>query len=192
MKKGKRYLALTLALLLPAVWAAGCGSGNPSESGGGVETRRTVGEIAAGEMPADFRFSLTWGCYGVSSYDSATGRLVKTSDATRPEEYTATYFLDREELEAVWREICRIGVFRYPDNYDPHKGQMASSPSMTLILTVQAAGGEKTIACREISLGYRAKNPSGQRFLSGCQAIVQRLESSAAWQALPEYEFLYD
>lgn len=79
-------------------------------------------------MPADFRFSLTWGCYGVSSYDSATGRLVKTSDATRPEEYTATYFLDREELEAVWREICRIGVFRYPTTTIPIRGRWLPAP----------------------------------------------------------------
>lgn len=192
MKKGKRYLALTLALLLPVVWAAGCGSGNPPESGGGVGTRRTVGEIAAGEMPADFPFFLDLGLLRrqlLRQRHRQAGKNLRRHPAGRV--YRHLFSGSGGVGGGVAGDLPDRGV-SVPDNYDPHKGQMASSPSMTLILTVQAAGGEKTIACREISLGYRAKNPSGQRFLSGCQAIVQRLESSAAWQALPEYEFLYD
>ena len=30
-------------------------------------------------LPEDYSFSLTWGVYGVSSYDSSTGKLVKTT-----------------------------------------------------------------------------------------------------------------
>ncbi len=62
MKKTFSIL-LVLMLLLPS---AGC-LGKP---------------VKHFEVPADFSFSLTWGCYGISSYDSRTGKLVKTTDAT--------------------------------------------------------------------------------------------------------------
>ena len=42
-------------------------------------------------LPTEFSFSLTWGTFGISSYDSATGKLVKTKDAPTPEAYITTY-----------------------------------------------------------------------------------------------------
>ncbi len=44
-------------------------------------------------LDGSFSFSLTWGCYGVSSYDSKIGVLLNTTDATRPDDYITTYFL---------------------------------------------------------------------------------------------------
>ena len=46
----------------------------------------------------DFYFKLVWGTYGESSYDSRTGKLIKTTNATRPEDYVANCILSEEEL----------------------------------------------------------------------------------------------
>ena len=50
------------------------------------------------DMPIlDYSFSLTWNTFGISSYDSKTGKLVKTKDAPNPEDYITTHFLTAEE-----------------------------------------------------------------------------------------------
>ena len=59
------------------------------------------GDGVAGMQSNGFSFNLTWGCYGVSSYDSETGILVKTNDATNPEEYVTTYYLTEEEKKQI-------------------------------------------------------------------------------------------
>lgn len=144
----------------------------------------------------DFHFSLVWGCYGISSYDSRTGKLVKTTDATDPEEYVTTFYLTKEEMETIGEWLVSLDPESYPDEYDPHlteNGETAlSSPSMTLILTVEMNGESKTIACRETALQYTSRVEKGNAFLQTCKKIVDMLTSSEAWKALPEYEFLYD
>ena len=56
---------------------------------------------ASGRAPEDFSFALTWNCLGVSSYDSATGKLVKTTDATHPEDYVTEYRLTEQERRQI-------------------------------------------------------------------------------------------
>jgi len=139
--------------------------------------------------PEGFSFALTWNAYGVSSYDSATGRLVKTTDATYPEDYVAAYHLTSRELARVWKLIRDLNVESYPDEYDPGAGM--SKPPMTLILTVRTAEGEKTIAARGINAGYESPDPKGQKFLDVCRAIEEILTGTKAWKDLPEFERLY-
>ena len=77
--KGKRILLLTAALFLLLSFAS-CvtkhAAGEPSPENDGIE------------MPEDFSFSIVWDCYGISSYDSATGKLVKTNDTKNLAKYT--------------------------------------------------------------------------------------------------------
>ena len=63
-----KKFALILALLMLISCLSGCEE-----------------KILPDERPEDFSFSLIWGAYGTSSYDSRTGKLVKTTDATHPE-----------------------------------------------------------------------------------------------------------
>ena len=56
------------------------------------------------EMPEDFSFALTWGVYGISSYDSRTGKLVKTKDATNPRDYVTYVNLSDEVMELVYKK----------------------------------------------------------------------------------------
>lgn len=139
----------------------------------------------------DFDFSLTWDCYGISSYDSKTGKLVKTTDATNPEDYVTTYFLTEEQKQEIFNMIRELDVTSYPDTYEPHDGGVASSPSMTLILSVNTDTIQKTITAENIALTFASDNPAGQKFLDVCKTIRDILTETKEWKALPEYEFFY-
>ena len=52
----------------------------------------------------DFAFALTWNCYGISSYDSQTGKLVKTTDATNSDDYVTYYQLTDQDKEYIKAE----------------------------------------------------------------------------------------
>ena len=69
----------------------------------------------ADSIHEDFSFSLTWGVYGISSYDSQTGKLVKTTDATNPEDYVTYYKLTKEDKEAIYNLLTSLDVNSYPD-----------------------------------------------------------------------------
>ena len=138
-----------------------------------------------------FSFSFTWNTYGVSSYDSTTGRLVKTSDATNPEDYITTYYLTDEEKQTIYDLIAGLDITSYPDSYDPQNGTVLTEPSITLILSVKTNTIEKTITAANIADIYEAESPEGQRFLQVCKEIINILTATEEWQALPEYEHLY-
>ncbi len=144
------------------------------------------------DVPEKFEFSLTWGVNGISSYDSETGRLVKTTDATDPSAYVTEYILTEKERAEIYGLIRKLRVESYPDDYDPHNGGLASEPSMILILSVHTEAGDKTVTADDVALTYKSKNLKGQRFLTVCEKIVEILKSTDEWKALPEYEFFYD
>lgn len=144
------------------------------------------------KMPENFSFALTWGCYGISSYDSTTGILVKTTHATHPEDYVTSYELPEEVKNQIYDEIRALDPVSYPDVYDPQEGGLMSSPPMTLILTVYANGSEKTIWAGDIACTYKSEDEKGQVFLTTCKAIETILTETEEWKALPEYEFFYE
>ena len=143
------------------------------------------------ERAEDFSFALTWGVYGISSYDSRTGKLVKTKDATNPEDYVTYLHLSDETLEFIYEDLRRLDVESYPDEYDPDH-MMASDPSADLILTVRMGDYVKTIAAKDVSLSYQSLSLKGQRFIDTCLSIRDILTATDEWQALPDYEFYYD
>jgi hypothetical protein len=149
------------------------------------------------EKPAgDFSFTLVWGCYGISSYDSKTGKLVKTNHATHPEDYVTTFYFTEAELAEIEALLSALDLKNYPDEYDPHlteDGQTTlSSPSMDLILTVEMNGEVKTVACRDIALQYTSRVKKGNALLQTCKQMIDQLTATEEWRALPDYEFLYD
>ena len=144
------------------------------------------------DVPDNLSFSLTWNTYGISSYDSATGKLVKTTDATNPEDYITTLQLDGQQLFAIWELLWELDIETYPDEYNPHGNGLASSPSMTLILTLREGDKVKTVRAENIALSYESDDPKGQKFLDTCKGIRDILTATEEWKALPDYEFLYD
>ncbi|MDE6723735.1 MAG: hypothetical protein K2J55_06010, partial [Eubacterium sp.] len=161
---------------------------NPGENilMGGVAGFEDLGTIDS------FSFSLTWGCYGVSSYDSKTGKLVKTTDATNPQDYVTTYRLTKEQKQMIYSYILTLKLTDYPNKYNPHKNGVASNPPMTLILSVNTDTVKKTITAEDIAYTFEADNYDGQQFLDVCKAIQDILTSTEEWKSLPEYEFYYD
>ena len=142
-------------------------------------------------VPEDFSVSLTWNCFGVSSYDSETGKLVKTTDATNPADYVTYYQLTNEDKSYIYDLIVSMDVYSYPDVYDPNEN-LGSDPPMTLILKVKTNGDSKEIKAEDIAREFTSQNKKGQMYLSTCKAIINRLQSTDEWKALPEYEFFYD
>ena len=151
------------------------------------EMEKVVDESA---VPEDFYFKLTWNCYGVSSYNSQTGKLIKTTDATNPGDYVTEYRLTHEDEVYFYKLLDYLNASSYPDVYNPNDGM--SEPSMTLILTVHANGETKTIKAENIQVSYTSPDAKGQKFLSVCKKISERLTATDEWRALPEYEVLYD
>ena len=67
----------------------------------GCNTQEPVSNPAV--VPEDFVVALTWDCYGISSYDSQTGKLVKTTDATNPDDYVTYYKLTDQDYLTYFR-----------------------------------------------------------------------------------------
>ena len=144
-----------------------------------------------------FEFSLVWNVYGISSYDSKTGKLVKTTDASQPERYVTTLILSPQQRKEVRAILNGLDLSRYPDEYDPFNApdaeqRMVSTPSQTLSLTVVTEQGSKTVLCRNVCFGTRGYNADADAFLSAVDRLTAFLTSTPQWQALPEYEVYYD
>ena len=183
----KRIVVCLLCLSLTVLFVA-CQKESPKEEPKAEEGNAETSAVSLN----GFNFSLTWGCYGISSYDSKTGKLVKTTDTTHPEDYVTTYRLTAEQKKQIYDLIEGLRVTNYPAVYDPQGGDMMSSPSMTLVLSVRTDTYQKTIRAENIALTYNAKNRKGQKFLDVCKAIENILTETEEWKALPEYEFFYD
>ena len=147
----------------------------------------------AEKMPENFAFSIRWNTYGTSFYNSRTGTLVKSADATHPEDYTAQHHLTGEELTHIYRLIRELEPDSYPDLYDPYKQEALSEPPHPITLTVFIGDTEKQIKVDNASYtNLQGTTKKGARFLSVCGEIIALLTESEAWQALPEYEFFYE
>ncbi len=137
----------------------------------------------------NFTFSLVWGIYGSSSYDSESGKLVRNTHVDYPERYTATLNLTEDELDSIYKLIAKIDPVSYPDKYTPLDG--GSTPSQTIILTVKYNDVEKTITCEEIPLEGKPIGRKGKNFMDTCNKIVEFLKSTDEWNNIPDPHIYY-
>ena len=150
------------------------------------------------ELPDDFAFSIVWGCYGISSYDSNTGKLVKTKDATDVSKYTSTVQLTEDQMTEVYRILFSdIDIFEYPDSYDPFNApdaeiRVASEPNQTIIISATANGRTKTVTCNGVAFGSTGYCEEARAFMNAENKIVDLITSLPEWAAFPEYEFFYE
>ena len=152
------------------------------------------------ELPKDFSFSITWGTYGISSYDSRSGKLVKTNDATDVSKYTTYVKMSKSELQTVYRCLfSEIDITKYPESYDPFNApdaetRLMSEPNQTIIISVTANGSTKIVKCEKIAhagLDY-CYCDEAKAFLTAERKIVDLITSFPEWEAFPDYEFFYD
>lgn len=146
--------------------------------------------INQSENEPNYSFSLVWNTYGISSYDSKTGKLIKTKDATEPNRYITFLQLSEEQYAAIWELIEDLDIESYPDVYDP-TGNIYVTPYETLILSVKAEGIDKKVAVYENTL-YFSSDEKARKFLDVCRGIEEILTGTNEWKKLPEYEFFYD
>lgn len=111
----------------------------------GCNTQESANNPAV--VPEDFAFALARNCFGISSYDSQTGKLVKTTDAVNPDDFVTYYELSDQDKAYIYNLIAPLDIHSYPDVYDPQNGM--SKPSMTLILTVYCNGTQKNDQSRK-------------------------------------------
>ena len=146
-------------------------------------------------LPEDFSFSITWNCYGISSYESKTGTLIKTTDATKPEDYIIEMHLPEDELKNIYLKLTEdINLFSYSDKYNPFRKGYDSRPTQTIILSITATQKTKTVTCKNIAFGEEKwmKNKKARDFMRVQDEIVDILTSTEEWKSLPDYEFGYD
>lgn len=138
---------------------------------------------AGTDFPAAYSFSLQWGYDGMCSYDSTAGELVRGAGRTE-------YFLTESEKQEIHALLQNLDIQTYPDIYNPNP-HLATSPPMTLILTVQTEFWEKTVTAEEIACSYVSDDRMGQRFLEVCAGIQDIIEQTTEWQTLPEPDLFY-
>ena len=144
-------------------------------------------------LPDDFSFSIVWDTFGISSYDSKTGKLIKTYDTADISKYTASYSMSKEELLTVYKILFYdIDVREYPDAYDPYnndpENKSLTGGNDTVIIKVKANGEEKAVVCRDIVKSYKGINGPATAFVLAEHGITSMLTSTAEWKSLPANE----
>lgn len=175
MKKTKIILTLSSLLLICAISLSLCGCSLSLPK----------------KRPSDFSFSIRFGTFGESSYDSETGVLIKANSYSDTEKYSTVCILSEAETEEIYQLLRELDIEKYDEEFEPWHFD-ASDPYMTLSLTVRCGGIEKTVTANEVA-GYDAANtPSAKKFSDTVYAIRKILIETDEWKALPEYEYLYD
>ena len=187
-------LVLTLCLLL----LSACGTKLPATTHSEpAEEDPAPAEIP---LPDDFSFSFIWGIAGISSYDSKTGLLVRSSAEEEQDKYRKIVFLSEAEKKEVFRILFSdIHIGDYPDEYDPFndpnaKTKMMSSPSQTIRITVTANGKTKTVACNEVLLSGKGSGwcDEANALLDAFDALETLLTGMPEWQSFPDTTLLFD
>ncbi|MBR6409959.1 MAG: leucine-rich repeat protein [Clostridia bacterium] len=153
------------------------------------------GETLTRQSAPNIGFSMVWGVYGKSSYDSRSGKLVKTTDTIErsPADYETTLILSDEQRAYISELLFDLDLSSYPSDYDPYRNddgtEMTSSPSRTIVLRTSDG---YTVVCRDICLAGIPNNEKGAKFIRTVEAIRGLLTSTEEWKALPEYEVFYE
>ena len=173
---------------------SGSGNENSNTDDNKVEDSTTEEIILPQQMPEDFSFFLRFGTFGCSSYDSKTGRLVKTSTVIErePEDYIATYVMSEEQLKELYEKIRESDILNIEREFNDNDFVMAD-PYCTVSLTVSYGEISKIVSADGIaglSLSY-ALTEEAKIYNSTVSYIVDRLLETDEWKALPDYEFKY-
>ena len=145
----------------------------------------------------EFSFSLTFGIGGESSYDSKSGRLVKTTNAKNPSKFVTEYYMSEENFDTVLNMIWAMDISAYPNEYDPinppdAKEKLMSEPHDKIIFTYRAGEYEKNIICEEVALGAGGYDEMARAFLELCDYIERIIINSDEWKDLPDYEVMHE
>ncbi|MBQ7063590.1 MAG: hypothetical protein IJM90_01680 [Firmicutes bacterium] len=141
------------------------------------------------KVPEDFSFTLTWGMNGISSYDSTSGKLVKSSIEADLEKYTTQLILDEGQRAEIYRMLKSLRLEQYPGSLDPFPDHR-SKPTTNIILTMTANGKTRSIVCHGIGLVPADQAPEGarRRLAETIESLIQFIAATPEWQSLPPYK----
>ena len=166
----KRLMVVLLSAVLALGILAGCG-----------------GESKPMGVPEDFSFAIAWNPYGDSTYDSATGVLIKQLVADPVADYTTELKLSGAQLKEIWEILSALDLDGYPDMLQPRN---PSNPGPWLILTVRQGEKERSVYCLDLG-AYRSSGEAGRTYAEAGEKIVEILTATKEWQALPDYQEMY-
>lgn len=150
-------------------------------------------ETDVSAMPEDFSFFLRWNVYGVSSYDSESGELIKSDAEPEREKYSATLHLSDEQLRLAWEAVASLDWADYvteEGNYDPNPG-LVSEPSLKLELIVEENGLLHRVCCADAAMTYDSPDEAGQALLTAIRTLQDLLTETPEWQAMPDFTVLF-
>lgn len=142
------------------------------------------------DVPEDFSFSLNWGVEGISSYDSATGKLVKDNEAYYVAEFTTDYTFKALDMEYIYILLMDLNIDKYPDEYAPNVNPI--SPSEKIILTVRMGNKVKTVTVEAAAFFNDYSDRDATAFFYTCNTIAGMLEATDEWKALPDYDRFFE
>lgn len=145
-----------------------------------------------------FGFAIGWGIYSDSTYDSRTGKLVKSGIQPDIADYTTTLVLSGEQLAAVKEILDRLDLASYPAEFTPYDdvdrtGMEMSIPYETIKIVMY--DGEKTLyaCCDEIALSDKnVYSEKTEAFFKAAGEIAGIICSTPEWQSLPELVNFYE
>ena len=155
-------------------------------------------------VPEDFSISLSWGIYGISSYDSRTGNLIKELNPTglfgaSKDDFKAKYYLSDDEKEKIYKLLLDIDFDSYPSDYRPYEEYLCFPMSLFRI-TVRYKGYEKAIYSEQfpgeiLSRDYYQEIYTDKRsynFIRLYDTLVEILTSTEEWKTMPQYDHTFD
>ncbi len=155
-------------------------------------------------VPEDFSISLSWGIYGISSYDSRTGNLIKELNPTglfgaSKDDFKAKYYLSDDEKEKIYKLLLDIDFDSYPSDYRPYE-EYWCLPMSLFRITVRYKGYEKAIYSEQfpgeiLSRDYYQEIYTDKRsynFIRLYDTLVEILTSTEEWKTMPQYDHTLD
>ena len=155
-------------------------------------------------VPEDFSISLSWGIYGISSYDSRTGNLIKELNPTglfgaTKDDFKAKYYLSDDEKEKIYKLLLDIDFDSYPSDYRPYE-EYWCLPMSLFRITVRYKGYEKAIYSEQfpgeiLSRDYYQEIYTDKRsynFIRLYDTLVEILTSTEEWKTMPQYDHTFD
>lgn len=145
-----------------------------------------------------FGFAIGWNIYSDSTYDSRTGKLVKSHFQPDIADYTTTLVLSGEQLAAVKEILDRLDLASYPAKFTPYYDVACTEMEMSIpyeTIKIVMYDGEKSLSvcCDEICLGgsdvYSEKTKA---FLNAAREITSMITAAPEWQSLPELVNFYE
>lgn len=190
-------LVIGVTVLIPWMMS---GTPNTNPAGSSVlsdsassDATTQASEEAILSPPKDFSFSITFNVFGISSYNSETGRLVKTNDPANPdlEKYATTLFLNDEQLHEIYQLLMALDWRAY-DSEDYRLTDASSKPSQTWRLIARAGDCLYVFSSSSLPIGtFEGRDEKAQAFIDAFTRICEIITSSEEWKALPDPEVLY-